>query len=256
MLVVLSPAKSLDYETPVSVSNSTLPQFIGQAEQLVNILRPLSPADLSRLMSISDNLSVLNATRYAEWSPKFTKNNARQALLAFNGDVYDGFDAKSLDETGLAFAQKHVRILSGLYGVLRPLDLMQPYRLEMGTRLPNPAGKDLYAYWKKNVVLALNKDLGKKEPVLVNLASDEYFKSVDTKILNARVIQPVFQDFKNGQYKVISFFAKKARGLMARYIVDQRITKADQLQQFRVAGYAFADHESTENTWVFRRKEN
>ncbi len=255
MLVVLSPAKSLDYETPLSVSTSTKPQFVEQAAQLVDILKPMSPADLSELMSISDNLGVLNATRYTQWSTKFTKQNSRQALLAFNGDVYDGFDAKSLDEDGLAFAQRHVRILSGLYGILRPLDLMQPYRLEMGTKLPNPQGKDLYAFWKQTVAPALNKDLDKKDPVLLNLASDEYFKSVDTKLLKARVVQPVFQDFKNGQYKIISFFAKKARGLMARYVVDHRVTDVEQIKQFNVAGYGFAAQESTENTWVFRRKE-
>ncbi|HEX4857172.1 MAG TPA: peroxide stress protein YaaA [Limnobacter sp.] len=255
MLVVLSPAKSLDYETPLSVSASTQPRFIKQAAELVDILRPMSPADLSGLMSISDKLGVLNATRYAEWSPRFTHDNSRQALLAFNGDVYDGFNAKTLDEEGLQFAQQHVRILSGLYGILRPLDLMQPYRLEMGTRLSNPAGKDLYAFWKKTVAPALNEELDPKNPVLVNLASDEYFKSVDTKALKARIVQPVFQDGKNGQFKIISFFAKKARGLMARYIVDHRITDAEQLKNFTVDGYAFAPDASSDNTWVFRRKE-
>ncbi|HEX4843062.1 MAG TPA: peroxide stress protein YaaA [Limnobacter sp.] len=255
MIVVLSPAKSLDYESPLSVSTHTKPQFVDEASQLVDILRPMSPLQLSDLMSISDKLGVLNATRYAEWSTQFTSKNARQAVLAFNGDVYDGLDAKSLDEEGLAFAQQHIRILSGLYGVLRPLDLMQPYRLEMGTKLPNPAGKDLYAYWKSTVAPALNEALGKTDPVLVNLASDEYFKSVDTKRLNARVVQPVFQDYKSGQYKVISFFAKKARGLMARYIIDNRITDVEQLKKFKAEGYAFASKESTESTWVFRRKE-
>lgn len=255
MLVVLSPAKSLDYESPLSVPKHTKPQFVDEASQLVDILRPMSPVQLSELMSISDKLGVLNATRYGEWSTQFTSKNSRPAVLAFNGDVYDGLDAKTLDEEGLAFAQKHIRILSGLYGVLRPLDLMQPYRLEMGTKLPNPAGKDLYAYWKSIVAPALNKDLGKTDPVLVNLASDEYFKSVDTKALSARVVQPVFQDYKNGQFKIISFFAKKARGLMARYIIDQRITDVEQLKKFKVDGYAFAPKESTENTWVFRRKE-
>ena len=255
MIVVLSPAKSLDYETPLSVSSSTQPQFVEQAAGLVDILRPMSPVDLSELMSISDNLGILNATRYTEWTPKFTNSNARPALLAFNGDVYDGFDAKTLDEQGMNFAQKHVRILSGLYGILRPLDLMQPYRLEMGTKLANSSGKDLYAYWKETIAPALNKELGNKDPVLVNLASDEYFKSIDIKMLNARVVQPVFQDYKNDKYKIISFFAKKARGLMARYIVDQQITNVEQLKKFNVAGYAFAAKESTENTWVFRRKE-
>lgn len=255
MLVVLSPAKSLDYESPLSVSKSSQPRFVEQAEQLVNILRPMSPADISGLMSVSDKLGVLNATRYAEWSTRFTKTNSRPALLAFNGDVYDGFDAASLDEAGLDFAQKHVRILSGLYGVLRPLDLMQPYRLEMGTKLANPAGKDLYAYWRGVVAPSLNKELDAKNPVLVNLASDEYFKSVDLKALKARVVQPVFQDYKSGQYKIISFFAKKARGLMARYIVDQRISDVEKLKDFNVAGYAFAAEESSADTWVFRRKE-
>lgn len=254
MLVVLSPAKSLDYESPLSVSTSTQPQFVEHASALVDLLRPMSPAAIGELMSISDKLSVLNATRYAEWSPKFTKKNSRQAVLAFNGDVYDGLDAKTLDEDGLKFAQKHLRILSGLYGVLRPLDLMQPYRLEMGTKLANPAGNDLYAYWKKTVAPALNKELAEND-VLVNLASDEYFKSVDTKVLKAKVIQPVFQDYKSGQYKVISFFAKKARGLMARYIIDQRITDPLQLKKFKVDGYAFDAKASTDTTWVFRRKE-
>ena len=254
MLVVLSPAKSLDYETPLAVSSSTQPQFVEQAAQLVDILRPKSPADLSQLMSISDKLGVLNATRYTEWSPKFTKKNSRPALLAFNGDVYDGFDAKTLDEEGLAFAQKHVRILSGLYGILRPLDLMQPYRLEMGTKLPNPAGKDLYAYWKQTVAPALNKELGKKDPVLVNLASDEYFKSVDTKALNARVVQPVFQDYKNGQYKIFSFFAKKARGLMARYAITHRAKTPADLLGFDVEGYAYDAAVSEPDRLVFRRR--
>ncbi|MFN4328223.1 MAG: peroxide stress protein YaaA [Limnobacter sp.] len=255
MLVVLSPAKSLDYESPVTAKSSTKPQFVNQAAELVDILRPMSPVQLAGLMSISDKLAVLNATRYGDWSTTFTKANSRQAVLAFDGDVYDGLQARTLDEEGLKFAQKHLRILSGLYGILRPLDLMQPYRLEMGTKLPNPAGKDLYAYWKSTVAPALNKELG-PQGVLVNLASDEYFKSVDLNALNARVVQPVFQDEKNGQYKVISFFAKKARGLMARYIIDQRITDVEQLKQFKVDGYRFDAKASSADVWVFRRKES
>ena len=218
-------------------------------------MRTKSPSDLSELMSISEKLGLLNANRYREWSSQFTVQNSRPALLAFNGDVYDGLDAKTLDEQGFAFAQKHLRILSGLYGVLRPLDLMQPYRLEMGTKLPNSAGKDLYAYWKQIMTVHLNQELSLKDPVLVNLASDEYFRSVDINVLNARVVQPVFQDYKSGQYKIIGFFAKKARGLMARYIVDQKITDVENLKQFKVAGYVFVAKESTENTWVFQRKE-
>ncbi|MCQ8895835.1 peroxide stress protein YaaA [Limnobacter humi] len=255
MLVVLSPAKSLDYETPLSTTLSTKPQFVPQAEALVDTLRPMSPAALGELMSISDKLAVLNTTRYAEWSTTFTKRNSRPAVLAFNGDVYDGLDAKTLDEDGLKFAQAHVRILSGLYGILRPLDLMQPYRLEMGTRLPNPKGENLYSYWKDTIAPALNKELKGENPVLVNLASDEYFKSVDVKALKATVIEPVFQDEKNGQYKVISFFAKKARGLMARYLIDHRITEAEKLKKFNVDGYKYDAKSSTDTRWVFRRKE-
>lgn len=255
MLVVLSPAKSLDFETPAHISKSTKPAFVPQSEVLVDILRPMSPADLSSLMSISDALGTLNAARFEQWSPKFPKSQSKQALLAFNGDVYDGLDAKTLSESDIEFAQQHIRMLSGLYGVLRPLDLMQPYRLEMGTKLSNPAGKDLYAYWKPHIAPALNKELKGNQAVLVNLASDEYFKSVDLKSLKARVIQPVFQDFKNGQYKVISFFAKKARGMMARYIIDHRITEPEKLKQFDVAGYGYDSQASSADVWVFRRKD-
>lgn len=254
MLVVLSPAKSLDYESPLPISKSTKPALVSEAKALVDILRPMSPADISELMSISDKLGILNATRYAEWSERFNTKNSRQAILAFNGDVYDGFDAHTLDDEGFAFAQSHLRILSGLYGVLKPLDLMQPYRLEMGTKLPNPKGKDLYAYWKDTITPKLNKELG-KNGVLVNLASDEYFKSVDKKVLNAKVIQPVFKDYKNGQYKIISFFAKKARGLMARYIVDHKITDPAALKNFNVAGYQFDAGSSSDTELVFLRKE-
>jgi cytoplasmic iron level regulating protein YaaA (DUF328/UPF0246 family) len=255
MLVVLSPAKSLDFEKHCSVPICTLPQFAVEAEQLVKILRSMTPLVLSELMSISEKLGVLNAKRYSDWSPHPTQLNACPALLAFNGDVYEGFSAQTLDDEGLVFAQKTIRILSGLYGILRPLDLMQPYRLEMGTKLHTPMGNDLYAYWNGIIASALNHELDKREPILINLASDEYFKSINTKVLNARVIKPIFEDYKNGQYKVISFFAKKARGLMARFIVDHRMTHADELKQFNLAGYFFASEESSENIWVFRRKE-
>lgn len=255
MLIVLSPAKSLDYETPVTCETATQPLFVEQAAVLVDILRKKSPSDLATLMSISDKLSVLNAVRYQEWSKVFHAGNARQAVLAFNGDVYDGLSASTLSPEDLAFAQRHLRILSGLYGVLRPLDLMQPYRLEMGTKLPNPMGKDLYAYWKPVVASTLNADLHSDRPVLVNLASDEYFKSVDLKVLKGRVVQPVFQDFKSGQYKVISFFAKKARGLMARYIIEHRLSEVDDLKSFSAGGYRFEPSGSTDSVWLFRRKE-
>lgn len=255
MIVVLSPAKSLDYESPVGIKKSTQPLFIEQAAGLVDVLRPMSPQRISELMSVSDKLGVLNATRYSQWSTHFTAENARQALLAFNGDVYDGLNAQTLDAKSIDFAQKHIRILSGLYGVLRPLDLMQPYRLEMGTKLPNPKGKDLYAYWKDTIAPTLNAELSDRD-VLLNLASDEYFKSVNVKVLKARVVQAVFQDEKAGHYKIISFFAKKARGLMARYIIDHRITDVERIKAFNTAGYAYSPEQSTEDTWVFRRKES
>lgn len=255
MLVVLSPAKSLDYESPLATRKNTQPQFIQDAQGLVEALKPISPQGLSELMSISDKLGVLNATRFMQWTPEFNTKNSRQALLAFNGDVYDGLNAKTLSDKDFEFAQKHIRILSGLYGILRPLDLMQPYRLEMGTKIANPKGKDLYAYWKGTIANALNQELPSRNPVLVNLASDEYFKSVDLKQLKARVVHPVFQDGKSGKYKVISFFAKKARGMMARYIIDKRITQVEKLKAFDVAGYLFSPEVSTADTWVFRREE-
>ncbi|MDH4396476.1 MAG: peroxide stress protein YaaA [Limnobacter sp.] len=255
MLVVLSPAKSLDYESPLATRKNTQPRFVKDAQALVEVLKPISPQGLSELMSISDKLGVLNATRYMQWAPEFTSKNSRQAILAFNGDVYDGLNAKTLTDKDFEFAQKHIRVLSGLYGILRPLDLMQPYRLEMGTKIANPKGKDLYAYWKGTIATALNEELPSRNPVLVNLASDEYFKSVDLKQLKARVVHPVFQDGKSGKYKIISFFAKKARGMMARYIIDNRITQVEKLKEFDVAGYSFSPEVSTPDTWVFRREE-
>lgn len=255
MLIVLSPAKTLDYDTPLTTDEHTLPDFIEDSAELVGGLKQLSPADLSNLMGISDALAVLNVTRFAEWSKKFTKKNARQAILAFNGDVYEGFDAGSLTAKQLAYTQSHVRILSGLYGVLRPLDLMQPYRLEMGTRFVNARGKDLYAFWGGQVTEALNKALAAhKRKVLVNLASEEYFKVVRPKLLDAEVITPVFEDWKGGRYKVISFHAKRARGMMARFAAAKGITQVEKLKEFEVEGYAYDERVSTENHWVFRRK--
>jgi cytoplasmic iron level regulating protein YaaA (DUF328/UPF0246 family) len=255
MLIVLSPAKTLDYDTPSTTDEHTLPDFIEHAAELIEVLKKLSPADVAELMDISDTLSVLNVTRYATWSRKFTKKNAKQAIHAFNGDVYEGLDAGSLTAKQLAYAQSHIRILSGLYGALRPLDLMQPYRLEMGTRLANPRGKDLYAFWGGIVTEALNKVLAtQKHKVLVNLASEEYFKVVKPKLLDAEVITPVFEDWKGGKYKVISFYAKRARGLMARYAAAKGITQADKLKSFDAEGYAFDEADSTERQWVFRRR--
>ncbi|HJV87067.1 MAG TPA: peroxide stress protein YaaA [Noviherbaspirillum sp.] len=255
MLIVLSPAKTLDYDTPATTDKYTLPDFIDHASELIEILKPLSPAQVGSLMRISDALAVLNVTRYAAWSRKFTRRNAKQAILAFNGDVYEGLQASTLTTKQLDYVQAHVRILSGLYGMLRPLDLMQPYRLEMGTRLANPRGKDLYAFWDGTVTETLNETLRtKKLDLLVNLASEEYFKVVKPKLLRARVVTPVFEDWKDGRFKVISFYAKRARGLMARYAASNGISDVEQLKAFDAEGYGFDAKASTENNWVFRRR--
>ncbi len=261
MIIVLSPAKSLDFKTPAKIATHTQPEFLDQSQLLIERLRAFSPLDISQLMGISDSLAVLNSTRYADWAQPFTSGNAKQALLAFNGDVYEGLDAATLSAADLKFAQGHLRILSGLYGVLRPLDLMQPYRLEMGIRLANPRGKDLYAFWGDRVVDALNEVLLEaKARTLVNLASEEYFKSVKTKKLSVPVIQPVFEDWSGGgsgagKYKVVSFYAKRARGLMARFALVERLKKADGLKKFSAEGYAYTAVASDETRWVFRRKQ-
>jgi len=255
MLFLLSPAKSLDYETPAGDVPHTLPQFVPQSAELIAVLRPKSPQQIADLMDLSDALAALNVARYEAWSPKFTAKNAKQAILAFNGDVYDGLDAKSLSAEALSWAQQHVCILSGLYGVLRPLDRMQPYRLEMGTALANPKGKNLYAFWGSDIAAHLNQRLAKDTtPVIVNLASQEYFKAVDLKTLKARVIECVFEDYKGGKYKIISFFAKRARGLMARYATLNQINHPDGLQGFNLDGYAFAPAASSPDRLVFRRQ--
>jgi hypothetical protein len=255
MLFLLSPAKSLDYETPLGDQPHTLPMFVPQSKELIAVLRTQSPQQIAELMSLSDKLSALNVARYLAWSPKATPKNARQAVLAFNGDVYDGLDAKTLTPDDLAWAQDHVCILSGLYGVLRPLDLMQPYRLEMGTRLANPGGKDLYQFWGTQIADYLNTRLRSDvSPVVINLASQEYFKAVDTKALKARVVECVFQDYSAGQYKIVSFFAKRARGLMARYAATHRLVQPEQLRAFDLDGYAWAAAESTSERLVFRRR--
>ncbi|GAB2882558.1 peroxide stress protein YaaA [Uliginosibacterium flavum] len=256
MLIVVSPAKSLDYQSPLPTAEFTDPAFLEQGAALIEILRGKSPLEVSKLMDISDALAVLNVTRYAEWARPFTPQNARQAMFAFNGDVYDGLDAYSFTPAQIAFAQAHFRMLSGLYGVLRPLDLMQAYRLEMGTRLANPAGKDLYAFWGDTITNALNADLAQlgKKPVLVNLASEEYFKSVRPKTLAARVITPVFEERKGAAYKIVSFYAKRARGLMSRYAIVNGITDPEALKAFDAEGYAFTPAASEADRWVFRRE--
>ncbi len=256
MLFLLSPAKSLDYDTPAEGVPHTLPQFVSQSAELIGVLKHKTPAQISQLMDLSDNLAALNVARYEAWRPKFSQKNSKQAVLAFNGDVYEGLDAKSLKLKDLEWAQDHVCILSGLYGVLRPLDWMQPYRLEMGTALANSRGQNLYHFWGEGIAQHLNKQLAThKTPVVINLASQEYFKAVDRKVLNARVIECVFEDYKGGKYKVISFFAKRARGLLARYAIEKKIQNPEKLKDFKVEGYAYAASESDDNRLVFRRRE-
>ena len=255
MLIVLSPAKTLDYTTPSTTAVHSQPDFAAYSAELITTLRRYSPAQIGSLMRISDPLAELNAGRYAAWTPQFTLENSKQAVLAFNGDVYEGLDAPSLNAKQLDYTQSHIRILSGLYGVLRPLDLMQPYRLEMGTKLATGRGKDLYAFWGDTVTDELNKALAaQKSEALINLASEEYFKVVKPRLLAAPVITPIFEDWKNGRYKVISFYAKRARGLMARYAALKKIKQAEKLKAFDLDGYAFDAAGSNDRNWLFRRK--
>lgn len=255
MLMVISPAKTLDYESPLATNTYTQPEFLDDACELVDQLKTLEPHQISNLMSISDKLGQLNADRFRTWHTPFTPENARQAILAFKGDVYTGLAAESFSEDDFQFAQEHLRMLSGLYGVLKPLDLMQPYRLEMGTRFENHRGKDLYAFWGSRITEEINRLLTNDDGVLVNLASNEYFKSIRKKELEGRLITPQFKDWKNGQYKMISFYAKKARGLMCRYAIQNRITQADDLKGFDLDGYYFSEDQSKGDNWVFLRDE-
>jgi len=253
MLIVLSPAKSLDMETPPTTKLKSQPDFLDHSEQLIHRLRDFSPAELGELMELSDALSSLNVARYASWSKDTSE--ARQAVMTFDGDVYGGLEARTLTARQLDYAQSRIRILSGLYGMLRPLDLIHPHRLEMGTRLDTARGKDLYAFWGDTITNALNRTAQEQgAEVLVNLASEEYFKSVKPKKLDVPVITPLFEDWKNGKYKIISFYAKRARGLMARYAAVKGITDPLKLKKFDVDGYAFDKASSDEKTWIFRRK--
>ncbi len=256
MLIVLSPAKSLDYKTPAKVKAPTLPEFVSESAKLITELKKLSPQEVANLMGLSDQLAALNVGRYRDWSKKFTEENSKPAIYAFNGDVYDGFDAKTLNAKAIDFAQDHIRILSGLYGALRPLDLMQPYRLEMGTSFKNVRGKDLYDFWGERVTDSLRHILEtQKKPVLLNLASEEYFKVLQAKNLDCPIISPVFQDAKDGKYKIISFYAKRARGLMARYVVENRVTDPADLKGFNLDGYKYVASESKPEKPLFRRPE-
>ena len=257
MLLVVSPAKNLDYESPTPTAKHTKAALLKDSEELIVDLKKLAPQDVSGLMGISDKLGTLNYDRFQAWEQPFTKANARQAVFAFKGDVYVGLDAYSFDDDDLRFAQDHMRILSGLYGLLKPLDLMQAYRLEMGTKFVNARGKDLYQFWGEKITEQLNKQFKKLDSdTLVNLASNEYFKSVNTKTLAGNIITPIFKDEKNGKYKIISFFAKKARGRMSAYIIKNKITDAKDLKKFDWDGYSFDKAMSSDTDWVFTRPEN
>ena len=256
MLFLISPAKALDYETPAHVRAHTQPLFVRQAGELIEVLRAQSPQQVAELMSLSDQLSGLNVARYQAWVPKFTAKNSKQAVLAFDGDVYGGLDASTLGEPELDWLQQHLCILSGLYGVLRPLDWMQPYRLEMGTRLVTPKGKNLYQFWGSQIASYLNERAAADlSPVVVNLASEEYFKAVDRKVLKPRVVTCVFEERKADGYKIISFMAKRARGLMVRYAVQHRVTTPEQLKAFDLEGYRFVPAASDTDRLVFRREQ-
>ena len=256
MFFVLSPAKNLNEKAPAPVKEFTQPDLLAEAEILMRQLRELAPQQIAELMHVSDKIALLNAERNAEWHTPFTPDNAKQAVFMFNGDVYEGIAADTLKPEQIQYLQQHVRLLSGLYGVLRPLDLMQPYRLEMGTAFANTRGKNLYEFWGDIITDLLNDTLGQAgSDILVNLASQEYFKSVNTQKLKARLITPVFKDEKNGKYKIISFYAKRARGLMVRYAAEHNITDPEMLKNFDYEGYSFNAAASNESEWVFMRKE-
>ena len=255
MLFLLSPAKSLDYDTPAGALPHSLPGFAAQSAELIGVLKKKSPQQIAELMTLSDKLAGLNVARYEAWSPKFSASNSKQAVLAFNGDVYEGLDAKTLKPAQLEWAQAHVCILSGLYGVLRPLDWMQPYRLEMGTALSTTKGKNLYQFWGSQIADYLNERAAAEAvPVIVNLASEEYFKAVDKKALKPRVVNCVFEEHKAGKYKIISFMAKRARGLMVRYAIENKLSSVKKLESFNLEGYRFTADVSTPERLVFRRE--
>ena len=257
MRIVISPAKTLDFDTPAKTKRHSQPQFLEESTELIEVLKKLSSTELQSMMSISEKLANLNAERFKSWQRPFTPENAKQALFAFQGDVYTGLDANTLDSKAITYLQKKLFILSGLYGLLRPLDLMQAYRLEMGTRLTTPKGNTLYQFWDNKITDALNTELSKeKNPTLINLASNEYSKAINTKQLNAEVITPVFKDYKNGQYKVISFLAKKARGAMVNFLATEEIKNTEDIKNFCADGYAYQKNLSNSSQWVFTRNVN
>lgn len=254
MLILISPAKTLDFETPAATGKTSQPALLDRSTELVDRLKGLSGKKLSDLMGMSAKLGELNQARYADWHTPFTKSNAKQALLAFKGDVYTGLEADSFSKSEFDYAQKHLRILSGLYGVLRPLDLIQPYRLEMGTKFATDKGKNLYEFWGGDITAAINKQLkALKTDVVLNLASNEYFKAINRKELNAEIVAPAFKDLSKGQYRMISFFAKKARGQMAAWVIHNEVTDPARLKKYRVDGYRYNAELSTPASPTFTR---
>lgn len=258
VLILISPAKTLDFETPASIKRFSQPDFLSDTEKLVEQLRQLSASEISSLMKISDKLGELNRDRFQTWQPDFNDTNAKQALLAFQGDVYQGMNVDRFEAGDFDFAQEHLRILSGLYGLLRPLDLIQPYRLEMGTKLAhsklNLSADTLYEFWADKLTRAIDQQLEQlDQKIVINLASNEYFKAVNPKLLKGDIITPVFKDWKNGKYKIISFYAKKARGMMAAYIIRHRLENIEDLKDFADAGYGYNDELSNQQDLVFTR---
>ncbi len=256
MIIVLSPAKTLDYETPMNGIDYTVANHLSKSAELIRTLKSYETEDISKLMGLSSNLAFLNFERYQSWKkPTKPSADARQAVFAFQGDVYQGLEAATMKKGDLKFAQKHLRILSGLYGVLKPLDLMAPYRLEMGTKLATKKHDDLYGFWKDTLTADINAQLAEqKDSTLINLASNEYFNALNKKDIAGDIVSPVFKDYKNGDYKIISFFAKKARGMMARYIIDNKVTNPDGLATFNYGGYKFNAKLSQDNAPTFTRK--
>lgn len=256
MLAIISPAKTLDFETKIDGFTFSQPELTTYSQQLIEICKQLSPAEVGSLMSISDKLAALNVARFTEWQVEHTEKNSKAAIFAFKGDVYTGLEAETLSQAEIEYAQSHLRMLSGLYGLLKPLDLMQPYRLEMGTKLANSQGKDLYAFWGEVITDGLQQAINEQgDNILVNLASDEYFGAVKSSLLNAQIIKPIFLDEKNGKFKVISFYAKKARGMMVRFMLQTQPTSVKQLKDFNYGGYWFDEEASTATELVFKREE-
>jgi len=256
MIILLSPAKTLDFDSPAVEKTCTEPEFLPLSKILIKGLSKLNNQEIRELMGISEKLATLNSQRYKSWDVNHDSDNSKQAILAFKGEVYEGLKAWEFKKKDFSFAQKHLRLLSGLYGLLRPLDLIQAHRLEMGTVYANPDGKDLYAFWGDKICNAINRDLkASKSKLLINLASQEYFKSVQRKDLQAEVVSPVFKDEKNGKFKIISFYAKKARGMMAGHLIQNRVTSIEGIQKFSFGGYKFDPSESTDLQPVFLRTE-